>query len=90
MNKVDFISEVAKRAEMSKRDIKEILEIEQAVVLENIKDEDVKFFDGLTLTVSHRGARDGRNPRTGEVVHIPERDTPKAKFGKIFKDAVRG
>lgn len=51
--------------------------------------------DSLTLTgfgtfsVSHRAARQGVNPRTGEKLQIPAMKVPKFKAGKALKEAVR-
>ncbi len=40
--------------------------------------------------VRHRDARMGRNPRTGEPVHIAASKAPAFKAGKALKDAVNG
>lgn len=41
-----------------------------------------------TFSVSEHKARTGRNPQTGESMHIPARMVPKFKAGKGLKDAV--
>ncbi|MEE9297770.1 MAG: HU family DNA-binding protein [Acidimicrobiia bacterium] len=41
-----------------------------------------------TFEVRHRQARMGRNPRTGEPVHIKASNAPAFKAGKAFKEAV--
>lgn len=38
--------------------------------------------------VAERAARQGRNPRTGEVISIPASKAVKFKAGKTLKDAV--
>ena len=35
-----------------------------------------------SFAVKHRPAREGRNPRTGESVHIPAKRLPRFKIGK--------
>ena len=40
------------------------------------------------FTASDRPARQGRNPRTGEVVAIPASQTPSFKAGKTLRDVV--
>ena len=40
-----------------------------------------------TFSVSHRAARMGRNPATGEAIHINASNVPKFKAGKALKDA---
>ncbi len=37
-----------------------------------------------------REAREGRNPKTGEEVHIPAKRTPFFKVGKELKEMVDG
>ncbi len=41
-----------------------------------------------TFTVVHRSARTGRNPRTGETIHIPASNQPKFRAGKGLRAAV--
>ncbi|WP_340107943.1 integration host factor subunit beta [Pikeienuella sp. HZG-20] len=38
------------------------------------------------FSVKHRDARMGRNPRTGESVHVPEKRAPFFKTGKDLRD----
>ena len=39
-----------------------------------------------TFQASLRAARDGRNPITGETIHIEAKNAPKFKAAKAFKD----
>lgn len=43
-----------------------------------------------SFSVSDRAARVGRNPRTGEEIHIPASKNVKFKAGKELKEAVNG
>lgn len=38
------------------------------------------------FSVKHRPARTGRNPRSGETVHVPEKHVPFFKTGKELRD----
>jgi DNA-binding protein HU-beta len=40
-----------------------------------------------TFSVSHRAARAGRTPATGETIQIKASNVPKFKAGKALKDA---
>jgi DNA-binding protein HU-beta len=40
--------------------------------------------------VAERGARQGRNPQTGETIAIPASKAVKFKAGKVIKEAVNG
>lgn len=54
------------------------------------KDEEVRIPGFGTFSVSHRKARKGRNPRTGEAMQIAATKVPKFKAGKGLKDKVKG
>ena len=42
-----------------------------------------------TFVAKKRAAREARNPRTGEKVHVPATTVPKFRAGKGLKDAVK-
>ena len=41
-----------------------------------------------TFEVRARDARQGKNPRTGEIINIPASKVPAFKAGKALKDIV--
>ncbi len=43
-----------------------------------------------SFQVKVREAREGRNPKTGDMVHIPAKRTPFFKVGKELKEMVDG
>ena len=43
-----------------------------------------------TFSLRQRGARTGRNPRTGEAVAVPEKALPFFKTGKELRDRLNG
>jgi DNA-binding protein HU-beta len=42
-----------------------------------------------TFKVAKRAAREGRNPATGEKIHIAASVKPKFRAGKVLKEAVK-
>ena len=42
------------------------------------------------FSVKKRDARTGRNPRTGEAVHVEEKHVPFFKTGKLLRDRLNG
>lgn len=42
------------------------------------------------FSVKKRDARTGRNPRTGEAVHVDEKHVPFFKTGKLLRDRLNG
>ncbi len=51
--------------------------------------EDVTITGFGTFRVAKRAAREGRNPKTGEKIHIPASIRPKFRAGKVLKEAVQ-
>ena len=89
MTRTEYIKAVAEKAEMTQKATKEILDVMQEVAYaEMAKEEEVKIFDGVTLMGVHKDARIARNPLNGTTVEVPEKTSPKAKFGKACKDAL--
>ena len=50
--------------------------------------EDVTVTGFGTFRVAKRAAREGRNPKTGEKIHIAASVKPKFRAGKALKEAV--
>ena len=42
------------------------------------------------FSVKKRESRTGRNPRTGEAVHVEEKHVPFFKTGKLLRDRLNG
>ena len=51
--------------------------------------EDVAISGFGTFRVVKRAAREGRNPKTGEKIHIAASIKPKFRAGKVLKEAVQ-
>lgn len=89
MNKTEFISAIAEKAELSKKDAEKALKAFTDVVEEELKKgEKIQLVGFGTFEVSERSAREGRNPQTGETMKIEACKAPKFKAGKALKDAV--
>lgn len=89
MNKTELIAAVAEKAELSKKDAeKAVNAFTDAVAEELVKGGKVQLVGFGTFEVSAREAREGRNPKTGETMHIAATKAPKFKAGKALKDQV--
>lgn len=87
MNKAEFISGVAEKAAMTKKDAATAVEAVLAQLTESFaKGEDVPFIGFGTFKVSTRKARIGRNPSTGKEMSIPESKTVTFKVGSKLKE----
>ena len=88
MNKDELIKEIVIRTGNSQKDVAEVINTFTYIVAECVaRQEKVKLVGFGTFESKHRAAREGRNPKTGEIVKIAATDVPVFKPGKAFKDA---
>ncbi|HYD66447.1 HU family DNA-binding protein [Azospirillum sp.] len=91
MNQAELIESVANAAGIKKTEAAKVVQS----VFEGIssalgKGEEVRLAGFGIFEVAERAAREGRNPRTGEVVKIAASKAPKFKPAKQLRDAVNG
>ena len=88
MNKGDLIDAVAAGTGSSKADAGRAIDaITSAIAGELGSGGSVSLVGFGTFSVSHRAARMGRNPATGEAININASNVPKFKAGKALKAA---
>ena len=88
MNKGELIAKIAE-AGLSKKDSETALNAAIAAIGDALANGDsVQLIGFGTFGVKERAAREGRNPRTGEVVKIKASKAPVFKAGKALKDKV--
>ena len=88
MNKGDLIDAIAASTGLSKADAGRAIDATTSAVAGELAGGGSVALVGFgTFSVSHRAARMGRNPATGESIHIDARNVPKFKAGKALKDA---
>jgi len=91
MSKADFIDTVSKTAKLSKADAKRAVEDVFGAIEAGLKASrgNGKFQIGTfgTFVVSKRGARMGRNPRTGEAIKIKPSKSLRFKPSMQLKKA---
>ena len=89
MNKGELIEAVAGSAGLSRADATKAVDGVLESVTSTLKDGGSVSLVGFgTFSVKARAARMGRNPRTGEPIHIKASNVPGFKAGKALKDAV--
>ena len=89
MNKMELISAVAEKAELSKKDAEKALTAVVESISEALQTGDkVQLIGFGSFEVKNREARIGRNPKTKEEIRIPASKTPVFKAGKALKDKV--
>ena len=89
MNKSDLIAEVARTSGLSRTKAAKVVEIVFDTVTTSLAGgQGTRLIGFGTFSVSPRAARVGRNPRTGEPLHISASKSAKFKAGKALKDAL--
>ncbi|MBM3385324.1 MAG: HU family DNA-binding protein, partial [Betaproteobacteria bacterium] len=89
MNKSDLIEHIAQAAEISRSAAERAVDATIAAVKSSLKKGGEVTLVGFgTFYVASRGARTGRNPRTGEALSIKAAKIPRFRAGKALKDAI--
>lgn len=89
MNKNEIIEVMAQSADISKNAAQRALDAFVDAVTGSLqKGDDVVLVGFGSFTTSKRAARSGRNPQTGETMHIPAATVARFRAGKKLKDAV--
>lgn len=90
MTKSDLIEVIAKEVAIPKAKAEKMINIFVDNIRATLSSGGKVTITGFgTFTVSHRAARTGRNPQTGETIQISAVNVPHFKAGKAFKEAVR-
>ena len=91
MKKSDLSSHVASEVSLSKAQASAAVDAVFSAISDALtRDESVAIPGFGTFAKKIRGARQGRNPRTGESIAIAASTSPSFKAGKTLRDAVRG
>ncbi len=89
MTKSQMISALAEATGLSKKETVSFLDTLAGFVYKEVKGSGECILPGFgKLVKAHRKAREGRNPATGETIHIPAKTVVKFRLAKAVKDAV--
>ena len=89
MSKKDLIDAIAEEADITKEKAGVALDAVTNYIEATLKAGDEVSFPPLgKFKVSHRAARDGRNPLSGEKIKIAAANVPKFTASKTLKDAL--
>lgn len=87
MNKIELITAMAEKSGLTKKDSEIALKAFIESVEETLASGDKVQLVGFgTFETRERAAREGRNPRTKEVIQIPATTVPVFKAGSAFKE----
>lgn len=89
MNKAEFISAVADRANITKKESEEVINAVLDTIADALAEGEKVVLSGFgTFEVRERSERVGRNPQTGEEIKIAGSKVPALKVGKLLKDSI--
>lgn len=90
MNKAELVEKLSRRTKLPKTQSETVLNAALEIIQKAVaKGEDVKLVGFGTFDQTIRKSRNGRNPKTGTSLIIPESKVPRFRPGKDFKDIVK-
>ena len=90
MSKSEFVDKVAAQAGLSKKDAAAAVDAVLGTIENTLQSGGEVTFTGFgKFHVASRGAREGRNPRTGESMQIAATKVPRFTAGSGLKKAVK-
>ncbi|MCP3980013.1 MAG: integration host factor subunit beta [bacterium] len=91
MTKADLVEQVVRVTDVSKKHAEIIVNTVFSSIVEALQREDKIELRGFgSFRVRRRRSRQGRNPKTGDRVDVPEKRIPYFKPGKELKDLING
>ena len=89
MTKADLVEEVVKVSKLSKKHAESIVNTVFSSIIGALQREDKIELRGFgSFRVRRRRSRQGRNPKTGDRVDVPEKRIPYFKPGKELKELI--
>ena len=89
MNKTEFINAVAAKEGIEKKCAEKAVNAVFATIADQLaKGEKIQLVGFGTFEVRERAEKQGRNPRTGEVMTVAASKVPAFKAGAALKDKV--
>lgn len=87
MNNKLLIKAISKKANILEDVVEDVIQAMHNVITETLKNGDMVRIAGFgTFSSKKRDARNGKNPKTGESITIPERNVAKFKPSKELKE----
>lgn len=91
MNQTEFVRLLAERTGRSDREVRQFLQDVRQTATDVLSGGDKVTLSGLAVfTPKHRPARAGRNPKSGEAIHVRSRTVVQIRPLKALRDAVDG
>jgi integration host factor subunit beta len=87
LTKAELVEEVSRSAQVTKKQAEEIVQTVFETIVESLRlGRKVELRGFGSFRIRNRGARIGRNPKTGNRVEVPPKRIPYFKPGKELKE----
>jgi DNA-binding protein HU-beta len=91
MNKTDLVNVIVAEQGLPKKTVETVVNATLEAIANALKDGDkVQLIGFGTFEVKTTAAREGRNPKTGEIIKIEASKKPAFSASKVLKDQVNG
>ena len=91
MNKKDMVEAINNTVGFSKREAGQIVDKALDIMKSALADGEEVMISGFgKFSVREKGARKGRNPKTGERITLPARKVVTFKVSRVLKERVNG
>ncbi|MFB6286254.1 MAG: HU family DNA-binding protein [Candidatus Bipolaricaulia bacterium] len=89
MTKQEFIDKLAKKADLSKKDARNVVDNALDLIVEQVKKNNKVTLTGFgTFEGRKQKATQRINPQTGRKMNVPAKNVPKFRPGKQFKESL--
>lgn len=90
MTKNELVKNIGTKTGFTQKDISLVVDAMLDTIIESVAAGDTVNIVGFgKFDATHRAARTGVNPATGESINIAATVTPKFKAGSVFKQALK-
>jgi len=89
VTKQEFIERLAKKAKLSKKDARAVVDTALELIVDRVKRREKVTLTGFgTFEARQQKATQRINPQTGRRMNVPAKLVPKFRPGKQFKEAL--
>lgn len=89
MTKQEFIDKLAKKADLSKKDARNVVDSALDLIIDQVKKNNKVTLTGFgTFEARKQKATQRINPQTGRKMNVPAKNVPKFRPGKQFKESL--
>lgn len=89
MSKAIIVNSIVEKTGLTKKKGEEVYDAFIEAVQTGLKDDKMISVPGIgNLSVNHRAARTGRNPKTGETLQIEAKNVVSLSVGKKLKELI--